>query len=75
MGRITGYNITDHVLAAGQGQQMTVDFAPDNPFAYFNVLKRDDSTALFVGSSKGSGPIALTGEFPGVFCETKKTGT
>jgi uncharacterized protein YraI len=65
-GRITGDNITDYLLRATAGQQMTVTFAPDNSFAYFNVLQGDDPTALHVGSRDGgaySGTVPATGDY------------
>lgn len=53
-GRIQGYATIDYLLGAAEGQRMKVDFAPDNPSAYFNLLRSDDPNALHVGSTSGN---------------------
>lgn len=53
-GSIRGYEITDYVLRAGAGQQMSVRMETSNPSSYFNVMIRDDPQAIFVGSIDGN---------------------
>ena len=53
-GAIRGYETVDYLLGAGTGQVMTVNFAPSNPSAYFNVLAPGADTAIFNGSIDGN---------------------
>ena len=48
---ITGYEIVDYVLGAGEGQYMNVSMATDNTASYFNILAPgEDEVAMFNGS-------------------------
>lgn len=48
---ITGYDIVDYVLGAGEGQYMNVSMATDNTASYFNILAPgEDEVAMFNGS-------------------------
>lgn len=65
-GTITGDEVIDYVLAAKAGQHMGVEFAPDNPSAYFNLLPGTDPTAIHIGSVAGNsydGLLKRDGEY------------
>lgn len=64
--RIEGSQIIDYILGARAGQVMTVDFAPTNPSAYFNVMRGTDPAAIFIGSTSGnsfSGALPADGDY------------
>ncbi len=64
--RIEGSQIVDYILGARAGQVMTVDFAPTNPSAYFNVMRGTDPAAIFIGSTSGnsfSGALPADGDY------------
>lgn len=52
---IQGSQIVDLLVGARAGQRMTIDFSPENPSAYFNLLQGNDPAALHIGSSAGNG--------------------
>jgi len=65
-GSVTGDQIVDYQLNALQGETLTVEFAPQNLAAYFNLLPPDSETALFIGSSSGNwfvGPLPVDGTY------------
>lgn len=53
-GSITGNEIVDYMLSAQSGQRMGIDFEPDNPSTYFNLLPDDDPSAIHIGSIAGN---------------------
>lgn len=64
--QITGSEIADYLLGAGQGQTMTISFEPDNPSAYFNLMLGDGPEAIHIGSVAGNsfeGVLPASGDY------------
>lgn len=65
-GTLKGEAIIDYLLGASAGQTMTIDFAPSNPSAYFNLMIGTDPAAIHIGSSAGnrfSGVLPSSGDY------------
>lgn len=64
--KLKGYQMVNYLLDARVGQTLTVDFAPDNPDAYFNLLPPGSEEALFIGSRDGNrfaGTLPADGQY------------
>ncbi len=61
LGAIQGDQVVDYRLQARASQSLSVNFEPSNASAYFNVLRPDSDTALFIGSTSGN---RFEGELP-----------
>lgn len=64
--QITGSEITDYLLGAGQGQVMTISFETGNPSAYFNLMQGNDPEAIHIGSIAGNrfeGTLPAVGDY------------
>lgn len=53
-GRVQGRQSIDFVLTATAGQLLTVSFLASHRAAYFNILRRGEEAALFIGSTQGN---------------------
>ena len=65
-GRLVGGEIIDYLLGASAAQTMSIDFAPSNPSAYFNLIQGAGPEAIFVGSTSGNqfrGVLPATGDY------------
>jgi hypothetical protein len=65
-GRIAGDDTAHYYIGARRGQTIQVSLRASNRQAYFNVLRPNSSTAIFVGSTSGNrfqGVLPESGDF------------
>ena len=61
-GTIKGYNGTAYVFDAAAGRTVSILFSPSNRSCYFNLTRKGEYEAIFIGSSAGN-------EFAGVLAK------
>jgi hypothetical protein len=64
-GIVKGYDYVDYVIGARAGQQLTVTLTTNRTSNYFNIMRRGDDAAYFIGSTEGNsfrGSVPTSGD-------------